>query len=106
MDRLNRKLAGCGLALVMAMPGAGCRSTRSEVPPSPSFAGNGQAPIGFSQEPNPVNGSAGLPVGNSQYGIPSPGTTPNYGPGGQGGFGAPGSNLGGQPDTSPTTTVP
>lgn len=106
MDRLNRNLAACGLALALATSGTGCKSTRSEVPPSPSFSGNGQAPIGFNKDPNPVSGAAGLPGANSQYGTPTPTTTPSYGPPGQGGFGGVGSNLGSPATTPPSSTAP
>jgi hypothetical protein len=103
MDRLYRTLAGCGLVLTLVLPGSGCRSTKPEVPPSPTFSGNGQAPVGFSQSPNPIDGAAGLPPGGGvKFGTPNPSTSPSYGPAGNGGFGAVGANLG----TPPSATLP
>ncbi len=113
MDRLYRNLAGSGLALTLVLAGAGCRTPRSEVPPSPAFSGNGQAPdVGFSKAPNPIDGpgSAGMPpAGGGQFGTPSPSSTPSYGPSAGGAFSAPGSNLGTQssmPSPLPTGTAP
>ena len=109
MDRLYRNWAGCGLVLVLVLPGTGCRSTKPEVPPSPTFSNNSQAPIGFSQSPNPVDGAAGLPPGGGgRFGTPSPSTTPGYGPTtANGGFGPVGSNLGTPSSaTPPSTTLP
>ncbi len=59
MDRLHfsRNLASCGLALSLLVAGAGCRTPKSEVPPSPTFSGNGQTLVGFNQEPNPMSGA-------------------------------------------------
>ena len=111
LDRLrNRKVAGCGLALTLALAAsAGCRTPRSEVPPGPVFSNNGQAPnpVGFGSQPNPADGSAAVPPGGSKFGIPAPGTSPsaNYGVP-AGGFGAPGTNLGTQSTMPPSLSTP
>lgn len=101
MDRLNRTLVGCGLALTLILPNAGCRSTRSEVPKGRSYSGDGQQapPIGFSQSANPDSysglqtgqgGLPGSPGGSPLLGTPSP-AAPNYGVPTGPGFGGPGS---------------
>ena len=47
MDRLNRTLAGSGLALLVAATGSGCRSTQSQVPPGRPYTNDGRqgAPV-------------------------------------------------------------
>ncbi len=58
MDRVSRTLALSGLGLLLTA--AGCRSTRSEVPPGRPYSNDGrQRPaIGFSNDPHPVDGAA------------------------------------------------
>lgn len=102
MDRLNRTLAGCGLALWLAATGAGCRSTRSEVPPGRMPANNGPTgAVGFSNEAHPLTGANpapysatnGAPGAMGQLGTPPPGAAA--------GLGAPTNNLYGPPGSSP-----
>jgi hypothetical protein len=94
MDRLNRTLAGCGLALLLAA--GGCRSTHPEVPPGRPYTSDGrQAPpsIGFSSDPHPMTGPgivSGTP-GAPQLGTPGPASTANYG--------TPTNNMYGPPNT-------
>ncbi len=99
------RLAGCLLALALASS-AGCRSTKSEVPPGRPYARTGDQPpaVGFSSEPHPAvaNGSpntfnvgpggstddqlGGLKPKPPVYGTPTAGekvsrpTTNSYGP--------------------------
>ena len=61
MDRLMRRLAAAGLALTQVVAAAGCRSTKSEIPPGRARP----APsVGFSSNarPTPAN-AAGNPFG-------------------------------------------
>jgi hypothetical protein len=96
MDRLNQRLlACCGLSVILAA--AGCRSTRSEVPPGRQYTNDGrQIPtIGFSSDPHApqsptfagnvpgtgpgaMSGALGGPTPNaSAFGVP---TNHAYGP--------------------------
>jgi hypothetical protein len=111
MDRLNRAVAGAGLAVALTVMGTatGCRSMRPEVPPGRSFTPDGQQTpaIGFSSTPgtpalsgiptNPGTGAPGSPTNAAgQVGLPTPGgntySTPTVGaygaPGTSGGLGA------------------
>lgn len=104
MDRLNRTLGGCGLALLMAATGSGCRSTQSQVPPGRPYTNDGRqgAPVGFSSEPHPMSGAASTPV--MPYAGAAPGTTGQLGtptPGGGASFGAPTGHMYGPPGSSP-----
>jgi hypothetical protein len=117
MDRLSRRLAGCGLATALLLLSAGCRSMRSEVPRGRPFSADGKQPpsIGFSSEPNQVKGFSGLQTAPGtrnnvgQFGLPSPGpNTSNYGvPAGS--YGPPGTAmLGTTPSggANPATGIP
>lgn len=55
MDRLLRRLAGCGLVLLLASPG--CHQGMNRVPPGRPYNSNGQQtpPIDFSSDPKPTN---------------------------------------------------
>src|SRR5512135_389761 len=104
MDRLNRTLAGSGLALLVAATGSGCRSTQSQVPPGRPYTNDGRqgAPVGFSTEPHPMSGAASTPV--APYGGGAPGATGQLGtpaPGAAAGLGAPTGHLYGPPGSSP-----
>ena len=110
MDRLPRPFVACGLGLLLAA--AGCRSTRSEVPPGRPFAKDGQQrkAIEFSSEGHPVSASASnnfmpsnLGGSNLASGIGSGGSRPDgaafsgpqgaYGPPGTAGMAPPGPGL-------------
>jgi hypothetical protein len=71
-DRLNHRLwARCGLGLILAA--AGCRSTKSDVPPTPL---SGAPPVSFSHDASPPQVNAfGGPA--SPYG-PGPGSSSPY----------------------------
>lgn len=104
MDRLNRTLAGSGLALLVAATGSGCRSTQSQVPPGRPYTNDGRpgAPVGFSTEPHPMSGAASTPV--TPYAAGAPGATGQLGtptPGGAASFGAPMGPMYGPPGSSP-----
>jgi hypothetical protein len=112
MDRQTRRLAGCGLMFVLAI--AGCKSTRSEVPPGRRYSGDGRQvpPVGFSSDPHPAaaNGMGAVPGGPGmmpgQYGTPAP-ATPNYGAPTGHSFGPPGSApTGAGPTANPLTVEP
>ena len=94
MDRLNRGLAGYGLVLALTIPGAGCRTTPSEVPPGRPFASDGKPPVGFSQSPNPDPYGAMPPPSNGagQYGTPAPSQGNSFAPTGNA-FGPPGTSV-------------
>src|SRR3954451_19154693 len=90
-----RALAVGGLAVALILSSAGCRSTRSEVPPGRGFSpDSGQTPpVSFSSQPNvsamnglPSSLGAGGPAG--QFGTPAPGAAP---------YGAPTANAYGPP---------
>jgi hypothetical protein len=107
MDRLNRTLAGCGLALLVAA-GGGCRSTQSSVPPGRAY-GTNEGKIGFGSEPHPMT-SAAPPASMNPYGAASPGgaaaqlgTPP---PGAATGFGGPTGPMYGPPGSSPLGQAP
>jgi hypothetical protein len=120
MDRRTRRLVGCGLALAILLPGAGCRSMRSEVPPGRPFSPDGkqQPPIGFSSQPNPVDGLSGLHntapgtgASTGQLGMPSAGPSASTYGVPSGNFGPPGSSTLGQAPTgtggaNPSTALP
>jgi hypothetical protein len=113
----------CMLMLV-ALGSAGCRSTRSEVPPGKPYqtTGGGPPTVGFSNEPHPstATGMAGLygnkgpgaligdgrgsstPGEDVTYGTPAPGT-PNLGAPTDNRYGPPGSA--GTSATSPSGTA-
>lgn len=95
MERRDRRTASLGLALTLTLGLTGCRTPRSEIPPSKTFSGNGQptAALPFGSTPNPVNGFSALP---SAAGDGLPGQT------GAGQLGTPGTNSGnfGVPSTS------
>jgi hypothetical protein len=107
MDRLNRTLAGCGLALLMAA-GGGCRSTPSTVPPGRAY-GTNDGKIGFGSEPHPMT-SAAPPTALSPYGAASPGgAAAQFGtppPGAATGFGGPTGPMYGPPGSSPLGQAP
>jgi hypothetical protein len=126
MDRLNRALAGAGLALALTVvtTATGCRSLRSEVPPGRPYTGDGKqsAPIEFSSTPgtsalnglpttgpgatgsaSAAAGQVGVPVGGpNAYGLPTGNT---YGAPGSAGMssGLPGAGLGAAPSAGATT---
>ena len=86
-DRPGRRASALALVLLAGGVAAGCRHTRSEVPPErpylapgglPAAAPPGAAPhVGFSTEP-PAQGHA---LGTAAMTSPSvPGTSPGYGP--------------------------
>jgi hypothetical protein len=114
MERLNRALAGAGLALtlMLALTSAGCRSLRPEVPPGRPFTPDGQQtpPIGFSSTPgtptlNGLPNNPGLSPSNSsgQVGVPIPNANP-YGTPSSHSFGPPGSSgLGVSPSVGAAT---
>jgi hypothetical protein len=87
MDRLNRSLTGCGLALLLAA--GGCRSTQPEVPPGRPYTSDGKQvpPVAFSSDPHPLNvpginagvPGAGAAPGSPQLGTPGPASSMNYG---------------------------
>jgi hypothetical protein len=102
------RLAGAAILATVALA-AGCRSTRSEVPPGKPYARTGEAPptVGFSSQPHP--GALGMPGSTNigpggmaddplaatqpQYGTPTPGsrgvtlpTGNRYGPPGTSGL--------------------
>ncbi len=58
MDRLPRPFVACGLGLLLAT--AGCRSTRTEVPPGRPYAKDGQQrkAIEFSSDGHPISAAA------------------------------------------------
>jgi hypothetical protein len=121
MDRLNRVIAGAGLAIVLGMvvSAGGCRSARNDVPPGKPYSVTGGTPptVGFSSDPhastsigpgmynnmpgqaNATDPSAGMPGAASgasagfpaQYGTPAPNSTP---------YGAPTANRYGPPATT------
>jgi hypothetical protein len=104
MDRLNRTLAGCGLALLVAATGSSCRSTQSQVPPGRPYTNDGRqgTPVGFSSEPHPMSGAASTSV--TSYAAGAPGATGQLGtptPGGTASFGAPAGHMYGPPGSSP-----
>jgi hypothetical protein len=111
MDRLNRTLAGCGLALLLAA--GGCRSTQPEVPPGRPYTSDGrQAPpsIGFSSDPHPMAGpgmASGMP-GAPQLGTPGPASTANYGTPTNNMYGPPatGTGVGALPPAVGLTSAP
>jgi hypothetical protein len=115
MDRLNRIVTGGALALFLGsvVTASGCRSMHGEVPPGKPYSTTGGSPpsVGFNSDPrpntaansglygnSPVTGAPGqdptgtsLGSGQPQFGTPAPGSQ-NYG--------APTSNLYGQPGTT------
>jgi hypothetical protein len=107
MDRLNRTLAGCGLAFLM-VAGSGCRSTPSSVPPGHAY-GTNESKGGFGSEPHPMT-SAAPPAAMSPYGANSPGgAAAQFGtppPGGATGFGGPTGPMYGPPGSSPLGQAP
>ena len=110
MERQLRKLAGCGLLMVLAT--AGCRSMhRSSVPPGPKFSADGrqQPSVGFSTDPhipNQAGNPALSPVQNMAPGGGMAGlsSAPQVGTPGvnAGNYGVPGGAAFGQPGTSGT----
>jgi hypothetical protein len=118
MDRPSRVVTVPSLAwmlVVLGLGSAGCRSTRSEVPPGKPYQTTGGTPptVGFSSEPHPssIAGMAGLygnkapnsfvqnvqgsaaPSGDVTYGVPNQGAA---------NLGAPTDNRFGPPGTSGT----
>jgi hypothetical protein len=102
MDRLNRSLAGCGLAFLLAA--GGCRSTQPEVPPGRPYTSDGRQapPVGFSSEPHALNvpginagipGAGGAP-GAPQLGTPGVAASSNYGAPTNNQYAAPGYTAG------------
>jgi hypothetical protein len=124
MDRLPRPFVACGLGLLMAA--AGCRATRTEVPPGRPFAtdGNQKKAIEFSSEGHPISAAAGpaampnnLGGSNMASGIGSSGGRPDGAAFGAppGAYGAPGSaptadaattRASGGPLGTPPTSLP
>jgi hypothetical protein len=115
MDRPYRLRPFVVLGLGLLLAAAGCRSTRNEVPPGRPFAKDGQQrkAIEFSNDPHPMNASAGpaaMPNGlggsNMASGIGSSGGRPDgasYG-GPPGAYGAPGTAGMPQPGTTDPST--
>lgn len=107
MDRHSRTAVsfGLSLSLTLALGATGCRSTRSEVPPSKPFSSTGQpsAPLSFGSAPHQANGLSALGAGGGdglpgqaangagQLGTPAPGSST---------FGVPAGAAFGQPGTS------
>lgn len=59
MERPRRLVhAACGLSLALSAA-AGCKSTRPEVPPPPSFSPSGEPnrPVGFGSDPSAATGA-------------------------------------------------
>jgi len=88
MDR--RRRAGWGAtvlaSMVFCVQGVGCRSMRSEVPPSKPFVTTpGSKPqVGFGSDPHPDTAAAGGVYGPNgllpaNQGMGSPGALPQYG---------------------------
>ena len=127
MDRpsVNGSMRGVGFILVaVALGSAGCRSTRSEVPPGKPYQTTGGAPpsVGFSTEPHPStatgmaalygNKGPGALVGDGRgasnpgddmtYGTPAP-NSPSLGTPTDNRFGAPG--TAGTSPSSPSGTA-
>jgi hypothetical protein len=118
MDRLKHTTPARNLSLllvVLSLIPAGCKSTKSEVPPGRPYQTTGAPPsIGFSSDAHPstAGGMAGLygnkgpgsfaddvqssaaPSRDITYGMPAPGAT---------NFGAPTDNLYGRPGTAGTS---
>jgi len=120
MERRDRTLAGCGLALALVLPASGCRSLKSEVPPARPFSGEGSQPpsVGFSSAPGPTagftglqgagggNGAPGVSSGAGQFGTPAP-AGPNMGTPTNNAYGPPGSSsMAGSSMTAPSMPDP
>ena len=102
MERREHMAAGLGLALTLTFGLAGCRTPRSEVPPSKTFSGTGQPPaaLPFGSSGNAANGFSALP-GGSGDGAPGSSNAGQLGTPGtnSGNFGVPSTNSFGPPGT-------
>jgi hypothetical protein len=88
MDRLPRPVVARGVCVGLFLAVAGCRATRTEVPPGRPYANDGQQrkAIEFSSEGHPMSGAATTNLMPAALGGP-PGA---YGPPGTAGMGQPG----------------
>jgi hypothetical protein len=114
MDRLRRVLAGIMLAIMLGtmVAAAGCRSTRSEVPPGPKYSTTGDPSTSmFNSAPHQYTGAPSVYPNSTVPGQPAmPGAG---GPGGASdglpsglGSGASGSSFGTPPPNSPAMNQP
>jgi hypothetical protein len=116
MDRLPRPFVARGVCVGLFLAVAGCRATRTEVPPGRPYANDGQQrkAIEFSSEGHPMSGAAttnlmpnNLGGSNLASGIGSSGGRPDGAAlgGPPGAYGPPGTAGMGQPGTGDASTT-